>query len=175
MRLRHTLAFVALCIATWMATVAPVPALAGGGNLATRVDGSFADAKGEGTFEGTFTLTGFTREGDRLFARGTLDGTLTDGAGKTLAEVTDRSITLAVDATELVATCELAKLVLTGAEVEASGVKVELQPVQVEIAANAVPAHRLEGPLCDLAKAIDQPGELDTVARQLDRVLAALE
>lgn len=176
MRPRHAIALTLFCLlTTGMAALAPRPALAGGGNLAARVDGSFTDAAGDGSFEGTLTVAGFARQGDHLVARGTLDGTFTDGAGKTLVELTDRPLELAVDAAALSASCQLAKLVLTAPELEASGVTATLQPVEVEIGANAVPAKRLEGPLCDLAKALGSAGDLDAVAQQLDRVLAALE
>jgi hypothetical protein len=160
----------ALVIGT--AGLGPAPALAAGGNLAARVDGTVTDG---GSFEGTLTLTGFARQGDRLVARGTLDGTFTDGAGKTLVEVADRAIELAVDASTLSASCELAKLVLTAGDVEASGVKAKVQPGEVEIGANAAPAQRLQGPLCDLAKAVSAADDLDAVAQRLDSVLAALE
>jgi hypothetical protein len=175
MRPPRTLALASLLLVTAGASLlAPPPAYGGAGNLAARVEGSYQAASGEGRFEGTLAVAAFAREGDRLVARGTVDGTFTDAAGKEVAEATDRAIVLEVDAARLSASCQVVKSVLTPPDLEVSGLKAKLEPVEVEIGANAVPAGRLEGPLCDLAKTVGG-GDLDAVAQQLDRVLAALE
>jgi len=171
-RSRAALFAILLC---GLATLMPVSAGAGGGNFAARVDGSFADAAGDGTFDGTLTVSRFVQRGDRLVAVGTLDGTFTDGAGKALAELEEHPVALEVDGATLSASCELAKLVVTAGDVDSGGVKARLQPVEVEIAATAVPGHRLDGPLCELAKSLGPSTDLAAVAQQLDRVLAALE
>jgi hypothetical protein len=152
----------------------PAPAKAAG-NLATRVDGSFTDAAGEGSFEGTLTLTGFTRRGDGLLAQGTLDGTFTDGAGKRLGELDSRDLTAAVDRASLAASCDKASLTLRLEDLDGGGVRAHLQPVEVEIAAGAAPDHRLEVPLCDLGKLMGGAADSGALAQGLDRVLAALE
>ncbi|HEV8241736.1 MAG TPA: hypothetical protein VGS57_20405 [Thermoanaerobaculia bacterium] len=145
------------------------------GNLAARVDGSFSDAAGEGTFEGTLTLTGFEQRGDGLVANGTLDGSFTDGAGKKLGELDDRALTLPVERASLTASCESASLTLRLDDVDGAGVRAHLQPVEVEINAGAVPKGRLGEPLCELGKLVKGSGDAGAVAQGLDRVLAALE
>jgi len=150
-------------------------ARAAGGNLAARVDGSFGDGTSAGIFEGTLTLSGFERRGDSLFAVGSLDGSFTDGAGKQIAEVEGRPVAVPVDAGSLAASCERAVLVVPLDEVEGGGVRARLQPVRVEIDAAAAPKHRLDAPLCELAKVVGPSADLAAVAQGLDRVLAALE
>lgn len=162
--------------------VLPAPALAAG-NLAARVDGSFTDGAGEGAFEGTLTLAGFERRGDHLLAKGTLDGAAVDAAGKQLGEVEDLAVAATVDLGSVTASCERAALEVRLDDVDAAGVRVHLQPVEIEIAANAVPRGRLQGPLCELGKVVGEvagevvrPGaDLAAVATRLDGVLAALE
>jgi hypothetical protein len=165
-------AFISFALAALVLTSAPAQAA---GNLAARVDGSFTDPAGEGSFEGTLTLTGFTRRGDGLVAQGTLDGTFTDGAGKRLGELEERALTLPVDRASLAASCEKASLTLRLEDVDGAGVSAHLQPVEVEIGAGAAPDHRLEVPLCDLGKLMGGSADLGAVAQGLDRVLAALE
>jgi hypothetical protein len=159
-------------LAALVLTPAPVRAA---GNLAARVDGSFTDAAGEGVFEGTLTLSGFERRGDRLVALGTLDGTFADATGKQLGDLDGRALVLAVDAASLAASCERCTLKLRLEDVEGAGVRAHLQPVEVEIGAGAAPDHRLEAPLCELAKLVGPSADLGAVAQGLDRVLAALE
>jgi hypothetical protein len=146
-----------------------------GGNLAARVDGSFDDKSGAGTFEGTVTLSGFERRGERLFAIGSLDGGFTDAAGKQVAEVEDRPVAAPVDVGSLAASCERAELLVPLDDVEAGGVRARLQPVRVEIGAAAAPKHRLDAPLCELGKVVGPSADLAAVAQGLDRVLAALK
>ena len=52
--------------------------------------------------------------------------------------------------------------------------RAHLQPVEIEIAANAVPGNRLGAPLCELGKVVGA-SDLGAVAKQLDVVLTALE
>jgi hypothetical protein len=171
----HFATTLVLLLGAGLAAIGPTPARGGGGNLAARVDGSFSDAAGEGTFEGTLTLSGFERRDDGLVAVGTLDGAFTDGAGKVLGEVEDRAVALAVDPSTLVASCESAKLTIPLGDLDGAGVASHLQPVEVEIGATAVPGHRLDAPLCDLAAAAGSGADTGALAAQLDRVLAALE
>jgi hypothetical protein len=60
-------------------------------------------------------------------------------------------------------------------DVTGAGVTAKLQPVEVEVGASAAAGHGLDGPLCDLAKALEGKAGAGAVAEQLDRVLAALE
>ena len=159
-------------LAPLVLTAAPAHAA---GNLAARVDGSFTDAAGEGVFEGSLTLRGLERRGDRLVALGALDGSFTDGAGKQLGELDGRELVLAVDAASLAASCERCTLTLRLEDVDGGGVRAHLQPVAVEIGAGAAPNNRLDAPLCELAKVVGPSADLGAVAQGLDRVLAALE
>jgi len=162
----------ALTLAGLALTAAPAVAA---GNLAARVDGSFTDAAGEGTFEGTLTFSRFELRGDRLVAHATLDGHFTDGAGKGLGELDDRELALPVDPASLAASCEKASLTLRLEDVDGAGVQAHLEPVEVEIGAGAAPNHRHEAPLCELGKLMGGSTDLGAVAQGLDRVLAALE
>jgi hypothetical protein len=152
----------------------PAPARAAG-HLAARVDGSFGNGAGAGTFEGTLMLSGFERRGDRLVAVGTLDGTLSDAAGKQLGEIEDRAVAAVVELGSLTASCERATLKVRLDDVDAGGVRVQPQPVEIEIPVTAVPGQRLRDPLCELGKAATPSADLGALAKQLDGVLAALE
>jgi len=154
------------------ALLAPAPASAN--HFAVRVDGSFTDAAGEGTFEGTLSLSRFERHGDRLVVVGSLDGRLTDATGKQLGEVEDRGVTATVDLGSLAASCERTSLRVGLEDLDAAGVRAHLQPAEVEIAANAVPGGGLQAPLCALAEAVRPSADLGAVAQRLEAVLAAL-
>ncbi|HXT22862.1 MAG TPA: hypothetical protein VN923_19095 [Thermoanaerobaculia bacterium] len=174
MRLRRALvsSFLPLFVMALAALATPADAA---GNFAAKVEGSFTDGAGEGTFEGTLTLSKFERRGDRLTAVGTLDGALVDAAGKRLGEVEDRAVSLPIESSSLAASCERAALTVRLEDVEAGGVRAHLQPVRVEIGAGAVPNHRLDAPLCELGKVVGPSADLGAVAQHLDAVLAALE
>ena len=171
----HRVLASAICSFALAALVRTAAPLQAAGNLAARVDGSFTDAAGEGTFEGTLTLSRFEVRGDRVVAHATLDGNFTDGAGKGLGELDDRELTLPVDRASLAASCEKASLTLRLEDVDGVGVRAHLEPVEVEIGAGAAPDHRLEAPLCELGKVVGGSSDLGAVAQGLDRVLAALE
>jgi hypothetical protein len=145
------------------------------GNLTSRCDGGFTNAAGDGTFEGSLTFERFERRGDHLVALASLDGAFTDGTGKELGDLPEHSVVLAVDRDSLAASCQRVKMTLRPDDAEGAGVRAKLRPVQLEIAATASPQHKLDGPLCDLAKSVGPRADLDVVAQQLDRVLAALE
>ncbi|HEV8631186.1 MAG TPA: hypothetical protein VGV61_12785 [Thermoanaerobaculia bacterium] len=146
-----------------------------GGNLATRVEGSFDNPAGAGSFDGTLTLNGFARRGDRIGAAATLEGTFTDGAGKELGDLPEQAVTISLDPAAVSATCQRAKLTLDAGAVDGAGVHARLQPVELEIDANTVPGHKLDGLLCELAKLVQPAPDAGAVAQQLDRILDALE
>ncbi len=173
MRLHRVLASALLTLLVAALAVLPVPAR-GAGNLAVRVGGSFTDGAGEGVFEGTLAVEKFERRGNRLVAVGTLDGTVTDATGKQLGEIEDRAVTAVVDGS-VTASCERAALDVRLEDVDVAGARAHLQPVEIEIAANAVPNHRLDAPLCELGKVVGPSADLGAVAKQLDVVLTALE
>jgi hypothetical protein len=165
----------AAALALPLAAVLAAPAVASHGNFAARVDGSFTDAAGEGSFDGTLTLARFERRGDALVAVGTLDGTFTDATGKQLGELADREVALTLPLAALRASCKQATMTLRPTDAEAAGLRAHLRPVEVEIAASAAPGHRLDAPLCELAGALEGEVDAGVVAERLDRVLAALE
>lgn len=173
MKLHRALGSALLALLVAALAVLPAPARAAG-NLAVRVDGSFTDGAGEGVFEGTLSVAKFERRGDRLVAAGTLDGTAADATGKQLGEVEDRAVTAIVDGS-VAASCERAALQVRLDDLDVAGARVHLQPVEIEIAANAVPGHRLDAPLCELGKVVGPSADLAAVAKQLDVVLTALE
>jgi hypothetical protein len=165
--------FASALLTLLVAAVAVAPARAAG-NLAVRVDGSFTDGAGEGVFEGTLSVAKFERRGDRLVAVGSLDGTVADATGKQLGEIEDRAVTAVVDGS-VAASCERAALEVRLEDADVAGVRLHLQPVEIEIAANAVPGHRLDAPLCELGKVVGPSADLGAVATQLGVVLTALE
>ena len=75
----------------------------------------------------------------------------------------------------MTASCERAALDVRLEDLDVAGVRAHLQPVEIEIAASAVPGHRLDAPLCELGKVVGPSADLAAVARQLDLVLTALE
>jgi hypothetical protein len=136
-----------------------------------RVDGSFGSG---GQFDGAVTLRTFDVSGGRLVAVGTVDGTLTDAAGEEVGELRDEAVRLPLQAGSLAASCDVMSARLGPVTVTAAGQRVEIAPVELEIAARASRGEGLREQLCDLAKRVADGEAPAALARALDRVLAAL-
>jgi hypothetical protein len=173
--MRHRIFARALLALLLAAAALPATVAAKGGNLTARVDGSFDNAAGNGSFDGTLTFTSFEHRGDRLVAVATLEGTFTDGAGKELGDLPDQTVTVAIDPASVAASCQQAKMTVDPGAVDGAGVHARLRPVELEIDANAVPDHKLDSLLCDLGKLVRPTRDAAAVAQQLDRILQALE
>jgi hypothetical protein len=116
-------------------TVLPVgPAQAGDGVLHSRtmpVTGVVDN--GAGAFAGTFTPDRFVAADGRLMAAGTLDGTLTDAAGKSAGSVSDVPATFPVTVAQ--ATCAVLDLSLGQIDLRLLGLQVLLEPIHLNVSA----------------------------------------
>ena len=107
-----------LCAAVWAPNAsAAAPTLPVTGTI-----GENADA---GTFEGTFTPTRFSVQGDQLVATGTLTGTLTDASGALIDDVT-QTVTMPVTVNQDTASCGILDLVLGPLHLDLLGLVVNL-------------------------------------------------
>ena len=149
-----------------------IAALAGTAHadVTSRVDGSGPDAA---TFEGSVTLTGFTAQGDRVVAVGTLSGTLADAAGETVGEADGVPLRLALDRGSLRATCDLLAARLGPSEAQVGGRAVRLEAIELEVPARAGGAP-LRDLLCRLAEALNGQPSAGSLAESLDAALRAL-
>lgn len=139
-------------------------------DVTSRVDGSSPDAA---TFEGSVTLSGFTAQGDRVFAVGTLSGTLAGAAGETVGEADAQPIRVPLDRGSLRASCDLLAARLGPAEAQVGGRAVRIEPIELEVPARAGGA-ALRDLLCRLAESLNGQPSAGSLAQSLDAALRAL-
>ena len=153
-------------------------AQAGGGpatraNLQLPATGTFTDAAGLGTFEGTFTLLRFAVEDGQLVAVGNLVGTLTDAAGNVIANILRTvSIPILGDATN--ATCEILHLELGPLDLDLLGLVVHLDRIVLDISAEPGAGNLLGNLLCAVAGLLDGGGPLAGILSLLNNILRNL-
>ncbi|MFC4591447.1 hypothetical protein [Sphaerisporangium corydalis] len=139
--------------------------------LETPVSGTFTDAAGgTGAFTGLFTPTQFVGDAGKLATVGTLTGTLTDSAGKTLGTVNQQST---VPTTVALATCDILNLDLGPLDLNLLGLQVHLNRVVLDIVASAVPGGLLGNLLCAVAHLLD-PFQLTALLNLLNQILGLL-
>ena len=110
-------------------------------SITSAVTGTFTNADGTGTFNGTFTPTSFSVVNGVLEATGPLKGTLTDADGTSLGSVS-QTATLPVQTTATstaahpaVAACNVLNLVLGPLNLNLLGLVVTLNEVHLNITA----------------------------------------
>jgi hypothetical protein len=144
-------------------------------SITSAVTGTFTNADGTGTFNGTFTPTSFSVVNGVLEAAGQLKGTLTDADGTSLGSVS-QTATLPVQtsaaAAAPVAACNVLNLVLGPLNLDLLGLVVTLNEVHLNI--TAVPGSLLGDLLCDVANLLNGGGLLSEISTLLNEILAAL-
>jgi len=147
-------------------------------SITSAVTGTFTNADGTGTFNGTFTPTSFSVVNGVLEATGPLKGTLTDADGTSLGSVS-QTATLPVQTTATstvaapaVAACNVLNLVLGPLNLNLLGLVVTLNEVHLNI--TAVPGSLLGDLLCDVANLLNGGGLLSEISALLNEILAAL-
>ncbi|TMG72208.1 MAG: hypothetical protein E6H81_00825 [Chloroflexi bacterium] len=139
----------------------------GGSQLpAIPVSGAFTDSDGPGSFSGTLDIERFIARDGRLFAIGTIDGTLTNALG-TSRSVTDVAVTLPVTNVSVAGSrgpaadapvaaqqpaqdCQILHLEFGGVTLDVLGIMLQLSPITLDLNLGGV----LGGILCGLLGAL---------------------
>lgn len=141
------------------------------GTVSVPTTGTFTDVLGGiGTFAGTLTVDRFTRQGDQLFAVGTLTGTLTDSLGTVLGTITQNvQIPLSADGS-----CQILDLTLGPLDLDLLGLQVHLDTVHLNITAQQGSGNLLGNLLCAVAGLLDGNASLNSIVQLLNQILGAL-
>ena len=142
------------------------------------VTGTFTNATGTGTFVGTMTIQRVVKSGGGLAAVGTVSGTATDAAGVVLGTVTNRAVTIPLQAA---GTCDILHLTLGPLDLNLLGLVVHLDQVVLDITAVQGPGNLLGNLLCAVAGLLDPPtgggglgGLLNGIVALLNQILGQL-
>lgn len=154
------------------AAVAAPPATASAQQLATTtsavIDQTIA---GVGTFEGTFTPTGFVVEEGQLVVEGLLSGTFTDTATGAVTTFVNEAISTTVTGGTASASCDILNLELGPLDLNLLGLNVQLSQVDLDIVAVPGAGNLLGNLLCAVAGLLD--GNATTaLANLLNRLLS---
>ena len=146
------------------------------GSLTSVVTGTFTNADGKGTFNGTFTPQKFSVVNGALKATGVLKGTLTDANGTTLGTVS-QTVTDSVNTTHAAAApaaCNVLNLVLGPLNLNLLGLVVTLNQVHLVITAVPGAGNLLGNLLCAVANLLNGSGSLTSLSALLNQLLTAL-
>jgi hypothetical protein len=140
--------------------------------LTTPVSGTLSNGK---VFAGTFTITRFVSQNKKLFAVGTITGTLKNAASSGVASAASPQLTLpvAIPVIAAAASCSVLALTLGPLDLNLLGLTVHLNQVVLNI--NAIPGDGLLGSLlCSVAGLLNGGGLLSSLTGLLNQILAAL-
>lgn len=153
-----------------MASAAP-PAAASAVQLSDAVVAPITQViAGVGTFQGTFTPTSFgTDSSGQLTVTGLLEGTLTRLDGTT--QDVSGAISTTVASATANQSCDILSLVLGPLDLNLLGLDVELNQVELDIAAEPGPGNLLGNLLCSVAGLLDG-NSTGGLANLLNRLLA---
>jgi hypothetical protein len=146
------------------------------GSLTSVVTGTFTNADGTGTFNGTFTPRKFSVVNGVLKATGVLKGTLTDANGTKLRTVR-QTVTDSVNTSTTAAApaaCSILNLVLGPLNLNLLGLVVTLNQVHLVITAVPGAGNLLGNLLCAVANLLNGGGSLTSLSALLNELLAAL-
>jgi hypothetical protein len=158
---------------------AAAPQATSPGSLTSVVTGTFNNADGKGTFNGTFTPQKFSVVNGVLEATGVLKGTLTDANGTKLGTVS-QTVTDAVNtskasnAAAAPAACGILNLLLGPLNLNLLGLVVTLNQVHLVITAVPGAGNLLGNLLCAVANLLNGGGSLTSLSALLNELLAAL-
>ena len=124
------------------------------------------------TFAGTFTATNFVARSGKLFAVGTVSGTLKNATGNVVSNVTNAPAALPV--TSAVGTCTILTLNLGPLDLNLLGLLVHLNQVVLNVTAQAGAGNLLGNLLCSVAGLLDGGSPLTSLVSLLNQILAAL-
>jgi hypothetical protein len=141
------------------------------GTLTSVVSGTFTDAAGVGTFTGTFVPSGFTTDGNKMFATGVLSGNLVsaDGTSQPVAQTE----TMAVNQITAIG-CEVLDLTLGPLDLNLLGLVVHLDRVHLNITAVPGAGNLLGNLICAIAGLLDGVGPIAQIVALLNQILALL-
>jgi hypothetical protein len=122
------------------------------------------------TFVGTFTLTDVVNDDGVLTVVGNLVGTITDAAGNLLD--VDEVVSIPVTITD--ATCDILSLALGPVDLDLLGLVIHLDPIFLDIDAQAAPGNLLGNLLCAIAHLLDGPAPINAIVALLTNILAIL-
>lgn len=152
------------------------------GKIYSTVVGSTSDG---GTVTGSFTPIRFVERDGHVWAKGFLEGVITDASGKkTMFSGIEKMRVKKVNGTALGgtraierrATCDVLKLVLAPLDLDLLGLQVHLDRVVLEIVAVSGPGNLLGNLLCAVTGLLDGglAGLLDQLRTLLNQILGAL-
>lgn len=150
------------------------------GTMTSTVDAS-VDGVPEYVVEATFTPLKFLKKNGRVFVRGVVDGTVTEGADSSDFTVLRTMKVKRINgeparARSLRATCEILDLVIRPIDLNLLGLVIHLDRVHLNISAESGPGNLLGNLLCAVAGLLDGglQGLLGRLVNLLNRILGQL-
>ena len=148
------------------------------GTFTAPTSGAFSSLSslGSGTMAGTFNINNFVVQNNasgqpQLMAIGNLIATLTNGAGQAQTVVLN-NVSVPVDPA---GTCPILTLTLGPLHLDLLGLVVDIpNPITVNIVAQSGPGNLLGNLLCSVTGLLNGGGALQTIANDLNQILAAL-
>jgi hypothetical protein len=161
-------------------TLAPVSRAAAQGGNPLKSVAVTGTANGANVFQGTFNVARFVHKGNRIFAEGTLTGTLTKPAGGQqqqstagAAQQVNQQVQMPVNVAS--GTCQILNLTLGPLDLNLLGLRVQLNQVNLDITAEQGSGNLLGNLLCSVAKLLDNPGRnVGRLVNLLNDILGAL-
>jgi hypothetical protein len=130
-------------------------------------------ANGTGSVTGTFDVTRFAVQNGTLMAVGTLNGTVADAAGTTLASG-PQQVALPVNTAASTGSCQILDLVLGPLDLNLLGLVVHLDQVHLNITAQQGPGNLLGNLLCAVANLLNANTGVSAILNQIAALLNQL-
>ena len=122
---------------------------------------------GGGTFTGTVTNLVFSNVNGVLNVAGTLNGTLTSATGA-VTQIVNAAFSTTASAT---GTCQVLALTIGAIHLNLLGLIVDLNPIVLNITAQAGPGNLLGNLLCAVAHLLDNNGPVSGIAGLLNNIV----
>jgi hypothetical protein len=124
------------------------------------------------TFNGTYTITKFVSQGSKLFATGTVSGTLENATGTSLGTVSKQAVSVPVSSA--VGSCSILTLFLGSLHLNILGLNVDLNPVLLVITSIPGAGNLLGNLLCAVAGLLNGGLPLGGLSGLLNGILLLL-